>query len=455
MNTFELNLDGLVGPTHHYAGLGQGNIASLTNANTAANPQSAALQGLEKMRFIHNLGVKQALLPPHQRPNLHLLWQLGFKGTPKEQLIKAHKVAPELLSACYSASSMWTANAATITPSHDTLDNKVHFTPANLLTNIHRHQEAEFSGTLLSTIFADSHYFQHHPALPKTLYTADEGAANHNRLCPTHGDDGLHVFVYGRDMNTKIMPTQFPARQTRQASEAIARVHQIQEGKSLFVQQNPHAIDEGVFHNDVIAVANEQIFLFHEKAFLNQAEFLKTLQMNTRFPLQLIEIKDNQVSLQDAVHSYLFNSQLLTTPSRGLTAGSKSTVLIAPIECQRNLKVKNTIEQIIVDVNNSICEVHYLDLKQSMQNGGGPACLRLRVPLRETELNAMHQGVLINDLILDTLTNWVKKHYRTHLHSSCLADPLLINEVFTALDELTQILHLGSIYPFQNERTGL
>ncbi|MDX2347040.1 MAG: N-succinylarginine dihydrolase, partial [Legionella sp.] len=31
---YELNLDGLVGPTHHYAGLAYGNTASLAHANT-------------------------------------------------------------------------------------------------------------------------------------------------------------------------------------------------------------------------------------------------------------------------------------------------------------------------------------------------------------------------------------------------------------------------------------
>lgn len=150
MNAYELNMDGLVGQTHHYAGLSSGNIASTNNALSISNPQAAARQGLEKMRQLYNMGLKQGLLPPHQRPNLNLLYQLGFKGSPSEQINKAYKTAPELLSACYSASSMWTANAATVSASVDTEDNKVHFTAANLISNLHRHQEADLVTKLLN-----------------------------------------------------------------------------------------------------------------------------------------------------------------------------------------------------------------------------------------------------------------------------------------------------------------
>lgn len=48
MKVYELNMDGLVGPTHNYAGLAPGNIASLNYASVASNPQAAALQGLKK-----------------------------------------------------------------------------------------------------------------------------------------------------------------------------------------------------------------------------------------------------------------------------------------------------------------------------------------------------------------------------------------------------------------------
>jgi succinylarginine dihydrolase len=451
MNVYELNMDGLVGSTHHYAGLASGNIASTTNALTPSNPQAAARQGLEKMRLLHHMGLKQGILPPHQRPNLHLLYQLGFKGSPNEQINKANKIAPALLSACYSASSMWTANAATVSASTDTFDNKVHFTAANLVSNLHRHQEADFSKKLLHTIFANSNFFHHHPVLPRSSITGDEGAANHNRLCQSHAHPGINLFVYGKKAlgaNTlRSEPTKYPARQTKEASEAIARSHQLNQEHVIFACQNPKAIDQGVFHNDVISVANESVFLTHAEAFHNQANILSALREKAQFPLTIIELSKEQLSIKDAVDTYLFNSQLISLPDQ------KNMILLTPFECQNNPQVMTCIETILADNTNPINKAHYLDLKQSMRNGGGPACLRLRVPLNKKELAAMHQGVLVDNKLLDILDQWILKHYRTELHTDDLADPQLMNESLQALDELTQILKLGSIYPFQNELT--
>lgn len=448
-NVYELNMDGLVGPTHNYAGLAAGNIASVNNALSPSNPQAAALQGLDKMRLLHNMGLKQGLIPPHQRPNLRLLHELGFKGSPKEQINKAFKSAPELLSASYSASSMWTANAATVSPSADTQNKKVHFTAANLVSNLHRHQEADFTKKLLEVIFSNSRYFQHHTILPRSTITGDEGAANHSRICQKHDQSGIHLFVYGKKAlgkNPSILePQKFQARQTKESSEAIARQHELLENQVIFACQNPLVIDQGVFHNDVICVANESVLLVHEQAFLQQSAVLKELHKKAAFPLTVIEITQEQLSVHDAVTTYLFNSQIISLPNQN------SMLLIAPFECQHNPYANACIEQIIADNTNPINSVYFFDLKQSMRNGGGPACLRLRVPLNEEELWAMHQGVLVNTQLLNQLEAWVLKHYRTELRAEDLADPCLINECFLALDELTHILKLGSIYPFQLE----
>lgn len=449
MNFFELNLDGLVGPTHHYAGLSAGNIASTNNAKKPSNPQAAARQGLEKMRLLYNMGLKQGLLPPHQRPNLQLLHQLGFRGTPAEQINKANKSAPELLSACYSAASMWTANAATVSASTDTEDEKVHFTAANLISNLHRHQEADFSHKLLSYIFSNPRYFKHHQVLPRSTSTADEGAANHNRMCQSHAHPGINLFIYGKKTFGSgpgtPEPKKYPARQTKEASEAIARSHLIKKDQVLFACQNPEAIDQGVFHNDVISVANEYVYLIHEEALYNQKQILNGLKEKAEFSLTIIELSKEQLHIKDAVETYLFNSQLISLPNQ------KEMILIAPSECQINIPVKRCIDEIISSASNPISSVHYLDLKQSMRNGGGPACLRLRVPLNEFELNAIHQSVLIDNQLLDILDKWILKHYRTELTAADLADPALMYESLSALDELTQILNLGSIYSFQTE----
>lgn len=446
MRYCELNMDGLVGPSHHYAGLATGNIASTANALTPANPQAAARQGLDKMRLLHRLGIPQAIIPPHFRPNLHLLYQLGFRGTPAAMLQQVKRTEPGLLSAAYSASSMWTANAATVSASRDTQDGRVHFTAANLISHLHRHQEAEFSSQLLRRIFADERYFQHHEVLPKTIAMADEGAANHSRLCRSHNEPGVNLFVYGkRGMSataSEPTPSRFPARQTREASEAIARSHQLNPAHTLFACQNPTAIDQGVFHNDVIAVANENLLLLHEDAFLHQPKVLRELREKAPFSIDIIEVKREDISIDDAVRSYLFNGQLITL-------NDKTMAFIVPAECEQPGPIYSFLDNLLASNNNPIQQIHYLDLKQSMRNGGGPACLRLRVPLSEVELSAMHPGVLVNDALLDTLDAWVLKHYRTTLLSHDLDDPALLNECFTALDTLTEILTLGAIYPFQ------
>lgn len=446
MRYCELNMDGLVGPSHHYAGLAPGNIASTTNALTIANPLAAARQGLEKMRLLHHLGIPQAIIPPHQRPNLHLLHQLGFHGSPAAMLQQVKRCNMTLLSAAYSASSMWTANAATVSASRDTADGRVHFTAANLISQLHRHQEADFSSQLLQRIFSDDRYFQHHSVLPKTMATADEGAANHTRLCEVYGKSGVNLFVYGKrgvgSNEQEPKPSRFPARQTREASEAIARSHQLNPERTLFACQNPAAIDQGVFHNDVIAVANQNLLLLHEDAFLEQPAVLHALHEKCPFKLHVIEVSRDEISLHEAVRSYLFNGQLITL-------SDQTMALIVPAECAQPGPIQTFLDNLLSASNNPIQQIHYLDLKQSMLNGGGPACLRLRVPLSATEWSAIHPGVLVTDALLDTLDAWVMKHYRTQLHATDLDDPALINECFTALDMLTRILKLGTIYPFQ------
>ncbi|KTD36127.1 succinylarginine dihydrolase [Legionella nautarum] len=452
MQVYELNLDGLVGPNHNYAGLSAGNLASACNALSASNPQAAALQGIAKMRLLHRMGLKQGLLPPQQRPNLELLYQLGFTGSPTQQVEKAYRTAPELLAACYSASAMWTANAATVSPSLDTVDHRLHFTAANLISNLHRHQEADFSYTLLKKIFNNEKFFSHHQPLPRSFTTSDEGAANHSRLCRSHNTPGIHLFVYGKEsLKTSAIegPFKYPARQTLEASQAIARAHRLNPDKVVFARQNPKAIDQGVFHNDVIAVANESLLFLHEEAFVLQADVLKEIQLKADFPVQVISVDSQRINLTEAVATYLFNSQVITLPKE-----PQKMAFIAPVECQTNSKVKNLLDEIIENQDNPISCVHYLDLKQSMRNGGGPACLRLRIALTEEELMAMHQNILVTDLLLDRLETWVMRHYRSQLNAADLADPNLIDECLSALDELSKVLKLGAIYPFQCEING-
>jgi len=432
MTVYELNIDGLVGPTHHYAGLSYGNKASMAHAKQVSNPKLAALEGIAKMRLLHSLGLKQAVLPPHPRPHTAFLSALGYQD--KKSLAQAHKDNPHSLSAAFSASSMWAANAATVTPSTDTPDSRVHFTAANLVHHLHRHLEANHTHQLLQTLFPDPKHFVHHPILPKTEAFNDEGAANHNRLAKNHGAPGIHVFVYDRCAFDHSLSTEFPARQTLEASKSIARKHGLNPNQTFFVQQHPEAIDAGVFHNDVISLANESVFLVHDKAFVDQKHVLESIQKAVNFKLNIIEIKNTEISLKEAVKTYLFNAQLVTLPN------GAGMALIAPSECEASESVSGFITSLIEAKSNPISSVHYVPVKQSMQNGGGPACLRLRVPLNEHELAAMNPNYLVSDSLLDELEAWVNQHYRESLSFEDLATPEFTKEVQCAFDALKAIL---------------
>jgi succinylarginine dihydrolase len=339
---------------------------------------------------------------------------------------------------------MWAANAATVSPSADTADGKVHFTPANLASNIHRALETETTGRILRAIFASEQHFQHHAPLPRTGPFSDEGAANHTRLCSEYGEPGVELFVSGRHAFGGIgsLPQKFPARQTFEASESIARLHGLPAEKVVFTRQNPDVIDSGVFHNDVIAVGNQNVFLYHEKAFVNTEQMRVDIQQ--RFGekvLHFVEVEDSQVSVHEAVESYLFNSQLITLNNGDM-------MLIIPTECEESKSVWQYLQEVI-QLDTPIKHVMSFNLRQSMRNGGGPACLRLRVVLNEQELAALNPKVLMDDRLYEQLNQWVDKHYRDRMHIEDLSDPELLREGRAALDELTQIFALGSIYPFQ------
>ncbi|MBB6114571.1 succinylarginine dihydrolase [Rahnella inusitata] len=446
MSGCEANFDGLVGPTHHYAGLSFGNEASTKNQNAVANPRLAAKQGLLKMKALADLGFAQGILPPHERPHLSTLRQMGFGGSDREVLTKAQAYSPRLLSSLSSASAMWVANAATVSPSADSADGRVHFTVANLNNKFHRAIEADTTSAILRATFHADRYFAHHGALPQVGALGDEGAANHNRLCGEYDKPGVQVFVYGRDglVTGENEPVRYPARQTRLASDAVARLHQLDTQRTVFVQQNPQAIDSGVFHNDVISVSNGNVLFHHEQAFVNSAVALEEIRRKMAaldLDFQPIEVPQSKVSLDDAVATYLFNSQLLTKSDGKM-------LLVVPEESRQHVGVWSYLSALI-ESGGPVNQIEVFDLRESMRNGGGPACLRLRVALNRNELNAVNVGSLMSDTQFISLNTWVDKHYRDRMQAKDLADPQLLTEVRTALDELTNILGLGPIYPFQ------
>lgn len=429
MKVFEANFDGLVGPSHHYGGLAQGNLAAAENAGRIADPRAAALQGLAKMRAVMDMGVAQGWLPPPLRPDWRFLHALGFRGSRAQVLQQAGRDAPELLQAAFSAASMWTANAATVAPAADTQDGRIHLSVANLVSQVHRALEARHTVHHLRGIFHDSERFAVHAPLPAVQELGDEGAANHTRLGPCLDKPGVHFFVYGADGQ------RFRARQTRAASQAIARRHTLSPERVVFAEQSAQAIDAGVFHNDVIAVGHRQVLLAHTSAFSDAAQVEADLTAAVRgaqaADLTLCWASAADFSLDAAVRSYVFNSQLLDLPDGGMH-------LLGPANIHDHPGVVAWLDGLTEQ--GVLRAWSTMDLSQSMRNGGGPACLRLRVPLGEADWSSVRAASRCSPQQLDALQSWVRAHYRDRLQPTDLLDVAFADELETAHQALAEIM---------------
>jgi succinylarginine dihydrolase len=412
----EINFDGIVGPSHNYAGLSHGNLASTRNFGRASRPRDAALQGLAKMRLNLSLGLMQGWFMPQDRPDEAWLARLG-SGMPQ--------ASPDLRYAALSASSMWAANAATVSPSPDTRDGRCHLTPANLVTMPHRSHE--WPGTLaqLRLAFPDRAHFAVHDPIPPPF--GDEGAANHMRLCASHGEPGVEVFVYG------VGGGPFPARQHREASASVARLHGLAPNRTVFARQSDEAIAAGAFHNDVVAVANETVLFAHEQAFADRD--LLYAELREKLPeVTIVEVPAAAISLADAIASYLFNAQLVTLPGGGMA-------LILPGEAQATPVVWRWLQD-LVGGNGPIRALHVADLRESMANGGGPACLRLRVVADPATVDPRF---LASAARIEQAEAIVSRHWPERIAPDDLADPALWDIVRTARAALLQELGLAEL----------
>jgi succinylarginine dihydrolase len=411
----EINFDGIVGPSHNYAGLSLGNIASANNAGDPSFPRAAALQGVAKMRGnLVRLGV-QGFLLPLPRPNHGLLEALALDAT----------TPPQLRAAAWSASSMWTANAATVSPAPDTADGRCHLTPANLVTMLHRAQEWPDTKRQLAVAFGDTRHFAIHDAVPPTF--GDEGAANHMRLCESHDSPGVEVFVYGKTGG------RFPARQHEQASRIVARRHGLDPARAVFIEQNPEAIAAGAFHNDVVAVANGRVLFTHDAAFADQQGAYAAIR--AAFPaLEVVEVPSSAVTLQEAIRTYLFNAQLLTLPSGEMA-------LIVPEECRESASVWGWVEAMLA-TNGPIRQVIPVDVRQSMANGGGPACLRLRVVCDPATVDPRF---LLDEAKADLIEGVIARSWPEQIDPSDLGSDSLAASVIAARLALLDALDLAQL----------
>jgi succinylarginine dihydrolase len=412
----EINFDGIVGPSHNYAGLSPGNLAATANAGAVAHPRAAALQGVAKMRANLALGLVQGVLLPHPRPDHDWLARLAIDYADAPAHLRAQAL---------SASAMWAANAATVSPAPDTADGRCHLTVANLVTMPHRSHEWRHTHAQLAIAFADTDAFIVRPPILPPF--GDEGAANHMRLCSGHAEPGVEVFVYG------VAGGRFPARQHRTASEAIARHHGLDPARTLFVRQSDEAIAAGAFHNDVVAVANERLLLAHEQAFADRNSFHADLRMLLP-EVEIVEVPAAEVSLADAIGSYLFNAQLVTPPDG-------ATTLLVPEEARANPRVWGWVQRHLAG-NGAIRRVEVVDVRESMANGGGPACLRLRVVC---DPETVDPRFLVDAARLDTIAAVIERHWPEAIAPDTIGDPRLIAQVEAARRALLKALELEEL----------
>ena len=432
----EVNFDGLVGPTHHFGGLGVGNVASQTNRARVSRPRDAALEGLEKAWLIAQLGVPQVLLPPLVRPNRELFRSLGFCGSLSSQLKAAYETDPQWLSAAMSASAMWSANAATVSPATDTTDGRLHITPANLISSLHRAQEASERAEMFRTLWNGCDDIIVHDPLPAIVPLRDEGAANHLRLCDAAGEQGIEIFVSGDDESGSIGTRRFMVRQTWATGRSIARTHQLKQECVFQLQQSAAAIDAGVFHNDVISTAHEHLWFMHEVAFEDvdaslgqiEAAFLRQTGRN----LRIIVVGSDELPLPVAVQTYLFNSQIITLPKADAREPSRFH-WIAPQQCEKTLETNQLLQRWQKDRELSLEKVHYVSLQESMANGGGPACLRLRISLNREQLAALPPRIFLDAEQYHRVHDWIVKWYPEQLALSDLADATLVEHLQQAV----------------------
>jgi succinylarginine dihydrolase len=412
----EINFDGIIGPSHNYAGLSLGNIASATNKGLVSHPRAAALQGVAKMRHNVRLGLAQGLLVPQRRPDRAWLAALGTDVA----------AAPAALRpAAFSASAMWAANAATVSPAPDCADGRCHLTVANLRTMAHRSHEWPETLAQVRLAFADEGVFAVHPPVPPTF--GDEGAANHMRLAAAHDAPGVEVFVYGRRGGA------YPVRQHEEASRAVARLHRLDPGRTFFVAQSEEAIAAGAFHNDVVAVANENVLFAHEQAFEDRPAF--HAELRRLLPeVEIVEVPARAVGLEDAIRSYLFNAQLVSLPGGGMG-------LILPEEARETPSVWRWLEEMIAG-NGPIRRLFVVDVRQSMANGGGPACLRLRVAADPATVDPRF---LADEAKLDRIAAVIEACWPEHIAPDDLTEPKMWRRIEDARSALLEALELDEL----------
>jgi len=444
----EISLEGLPGPSHSFGGLAYGDFAAMASAGKTSRPRLAAQQCLRKIRRLVQAGVPVMIMPPHERPAVWFLRRIGYRGSDSAIIEAVGHSAPWLLPVIYSSAGMWCANSATAVPAVDASDGRCHVIVANLAANLHRSLEPEFVERILGRALPERAGFAVHPGLPCHTTFWDEGAANHVRL--SSGGAGIHLFAHGRKARHDIWKHateggSIIGRQTDEASYAVARLGQLPLERTVFFQQNQRVIDGGVFHNDVICMSVGTALIVHEWAFDDwhnvRGELLRRADEAHVGDVRIVEIPASDVSVEECVKTYLFNSQLVTLPAGGV-------LMLCPVACQESAATRAAIDRMQHELRDLRIVSEFVDLEESLANGGGPACLRLRIAVNDAQLSELRPA-LVDASLLDELETAIGVAYREMLTLRDLEDPGFGEECKVTLERISRLLGYDNVYSFQ------
>jgi succinylarginine dihydrolase len=175
------------------------------------------------------------------------------------------------------------------------------------------------------------------------------------------------------------------------------------------------------------------VLFAHEKAFADRDRVAS--ECERLFPdVQLVEVPASEVPVADAVSSYLFNAQLVSPPDG-------ETTLIVPSEARETASVWSWLQRHVAG-NGPIRNLVVVDVRQSLANGGGPACLRLRVAADPATVDPRF---LVDEAKLDRIAAVIEQSWPAEIHSSELQDPKVVAAIESARASLYDSLDLAEL----------
>ena len=182
----------------------------------------------------------------------------------------------------------------------------------------------------------------------------------------------------------------------------------------MLVEQSRAAVDAGAFHNDVVAVSNLELMLAHPDAFTDFAN-VQAAVCGGLPGAKVVAVEG--LPLADAIASYLFNSQLISLPEGGMA-------MVLPAEVRDNHTASRALDAALGQAGD-VRKTVFVDVRESMRNGGGPACLRLRVPVSAADQAAIHPGYILDEARLDRLARLIETHWPVAVAPADLSNPAL------------------------------